>query len=98
MDLVSVRVETAVVGRECEKPTRELQSRGLGAVDRNRRTSLGQQILDHRAEFGGVPPGALVDLWSVCPTLGDPDNAPLDLEHPASDVPRLDAAQPNHKR
>src|SRR2546421_12583641 len=59
---------------------------GLRAVNRNRRPCLGEQILDRRAKFGGIPSGALVDLRPVGPTLGHPDDAALDLEHPAGDV------------
>src|SRR5262245_18969841 len=65
----------------------------LRPVDRDRRSRLGEQLGDHGTEFGGVPPGALVDLRSVGPALGDTDDATLDLEHLAGDILGLDAAE-----
>lgn len=50
-------------------------SRQSGSVDLDRLARLHQQIGDHGHEFGGIPAGALVDLRSVRPALGDADDA-----------------------
>jgi hypothetical protein len=58
----------------------------LGPVDRDRRPRLGQQVGDDRAQFGGIPSRALVNLRPVRPAFSDADLAALDLEHLPSDV------------
>ena len=77
-----------VCSPECRQlaDTRAQVTARLRAVDRHRRTRLGEQVRDDGAELRGIPPRALVDLRSVRPTFGNPDQPALDLEDLACHV------------